>query len=107
MAELTEKAGLPRPEIAEEAGCVVVRFRPSRYIPPRQAKQDLTRRQRRIFRVLSQRRRVAVRDIADRQEMESRPIRDDLALMKQLGLVENQGHGRGAVWLLVEAGIVT
>jgi ATP-dependent DNA helicase RecG len=107
MAELTEKAGLPRPEIEEAAGCVVVRFRPSRYIPPRQVKQDLTRRQRRILRVLSQKRHAAVRDIAARLEMEARPIRDDLALMKQLGLVDNQGHGRGAVWFLLEAGIAS
>ena len=35
MAELAEQAGLPRPEIEEIAGAVTVRFRPSRYVPPR------------------------------------------------------------------------
>ena len=34
MAELTEQAGLPRPEIEDSGGAVTVRFRPGRYIPP-------------------------------------------------------------------------
>jgi ATP-dependent DNA helicase RecG len=44
MAELTQKAGLPRPEIEEQ-----VRFRPSKYIPLQQVKQNLTERQRKIL----------------------------------------------------------
>ena len=34
MAELAASAGLPRPEIEDAGGCVTVRFRPSRYVPP-------------------------------------------------------------------------
>lgn len=55
MAELTQQAGLPRPEIEEGPNFVLVRFRPSRYILPRQVKQDLTERQRKILQLLSER----------------------------------------------------
>lgn len=101
MAELTDKAGLPRPEIEEAGGGVVVRFFPSDYIPPRQVNHDLTLRQQQILKVLDKRGQLAVRDVASDLGLDSRPIRDDLGLLKQLGLVANRGHGRGSVWFLV------
>jgi ATP-dependent DNA helicase RecG len=54
---------LPRPEIEEQAGCVVVRFRPSKYIPPQQVKQDLTERQRKILQLLSERPGIGRKEI--------------------------------------------
>jgi ATP-dependent DNA helicase RecG len=102
IAELTEKAGLPRPEIEEAGGCLVVRFFPDRYVPPRQVAHDISPRQQRILQLLSKHSYLAVREIATHLKTESRPIRDDLALMKHLGLVENAGHGRGAYWFLAE-----
>lgn len=53
MVELAEKAGLPRPEIEETGGCVIVRFRPSRYVAPQQVKRDLTQRQQAILQLLA------------------------------------------------------
>jgi ATP-dependent DNA helicase RecG len=103
MAELTEKAGLPRPEIEEQAGCVVVRFRPSKYIPPRQVKQDLTERQRAILEVLAERRVLARKEIVAALNEPELAIRDDLERLRALGLVDTTGHGRGAVWSLREA----
>ena len=46
MAELTQQAGLRAPEIREEGGGVVVRFFPSRYVPPQQVRQEVSERQR-------------------------------------------------------------
>jgi ATP-dependent DNA helicase RecG len=102
MAELTQQAGLPRPEIEEAGGGVTVRFRPSRYLPPQRVGHDLTPRQQEILRVLGdgQRRppRAIVAAFGGRESL--RAIRDDWAFLKQLGLVESAGWGRGSVWFL-------
>ncbi len=42
MAELTQRAGLPRPTITQTAGCVMVTFYPSQYIPPQRINHDLS-----------------------------------------------------------------
>ncbi len=102
MAELTERAGLPRSEIDEQAGCVVVRFRPSRYIPPHQVKQDLTERQRAILEFLATARCCARKRIVAALNQPELAVRDDLERLRGLGLVETSGHGRGAVWRLRE-----
>lgn len=101
IAELMEKAGLPRPEIEEAAGCVVVRFRPSRYIAPRQVKQDLTERQRTVLQHLSARQYgVSRKSIAAHLTLPALGVRDDLERLRSLGLVITLGHGRGAVWAI-------
>jgi len=101
MAELTELAGLPRPEIEEQAGCVVVRFRPSRYIPPIQVRQDLTERQRMILEYLSTNIfGVARSEIIRALGLPLVGTRDELERLRSLGLVSTYGHGRGAVWVL-------
>lgn len=103
MAELSQKAGLPRPEIEEQAGCVVVRFRPSRYIPPRQVKQDLTDRQRAILQLLSERPGIGRREILTTLRLELRPLKTDLEDLKRLQLIVQVGKGRGSVWYLAES----
>jgi ATP-dependent DNA helicase RecG len=102
MAELAEQASLPKPEIEEVAGCVTVRFRPSRYIPPQRVGIDLTDRQRRILQVLSEASRVPLREIVIRlgDGAKAGGVRTDLKLLKRLNLVDTDGHGRGAVWRL-------
>jgi len=102
MAELTQQAGLPRPEIEEQMGCVVVRFRPSKYIPPQQVKQDLTDRQRAILQLLSERPGIRRKEIVAALNEPELAIRDDLERLRVLGLAETTGHGRGAVWSLRE-----
>lgn len=104
MAELARQAGLPVPEIEDVGGCVTVRFRPTRYLPPQRVAHDLTERQRQILALLAASHGgLALRDI--RTAMHEQPaeweIKDDLALLKQLELVETRGHGRGAYWRLV------
>lgn len=108
IAELTTQAGLPRPEIEDAGGCVTVRFRPSRYLPPQRVAHDLTERQRQVLALLdASRGGIALRDI--RSALDGSPpeweVKEDLALLKRLGLVETRGHGRGAHWLLVNQGV--
>ncbi len=105
MAELAMFAGLPRPEIEDAGGCVTVRFRPTRYVPPQRVARNLTERQRQILALLDANRGgLALREI--RAGLEGTPaeweVKDDLALLKQLELVRSRGHGRGASWSLAD-----
>ncbi len=104
MAELARQAGLPAPEIEGAGGCVTVRFRPTRYIPPQRVARDLTDRQREILVLLgASPGGLALREIlaALGDGIQDWEVKADLALLKQLELVDPQGHGRGAYWVLV------
>ena len=101
MAESAASAGLPRPEIEDIGGCLTVRFRPIRYIPPRRVAQNLSERQQRVMAYLAEAfDGAAVRDIALALGLGESPwtIREDLAALKVLGLVQGAGWGRGARW---------
>jgi len=102
MAELTLKAGLPRPEIEEQAGCVVVRFRSSKYIPPRQVKQDLTDRQRAILKLLSEQPGIGRKKIQTILNLDVNALKSDLQRLRMLGLIRQSGKGRGTVLFLAE-----
>ncbi len=101
IAELSEKAGLPRPEIEEGAGCVIVRFFPDRYVPPQKVSHAVTPRQQQILGALSEHGRLALRDISTLLNIELRSLRDELRLLKQLGLIDTQGYARGSRWFLI------
>ena len=101
MAELTASAGLPRPEIEDAGGCVTVRFRPSRYVPPRRVGHDVSERQRDILALLDERPSgLALREIRSQMgsKASGRQIREDLGVLRILGLAHAEGHGRGARW---------
>ncbi len=101
MAELTERAGLPRPEIEETAGAVVVRFRPGGYQAPLRVERDLTERQRAILMALEEERGgMALRDILLRltNGASARQVRDDLQTLQALDMARTTGRGRGARW---------
>jgi ATP-dependent DNA helicase RecG len=109
MAELSEQAGLPRPEIEESAGCVLVRFRPSRYIPPQRVGHNLSDRQQRVLELLGTAEEpLSLRQILARLVLLARlspppspnAVKDDLQMLKRLELVTTSGHGRGARWQL-------
>jgi ATP-dependent DNA helicase RecG len=103
MAELTTQAGLPLPEIEEAAGCVLVRFRPSRYIPPARIGHDLTDRQRQVLELLgTSPAPLSLRQIVSllTPKAPATAIKEDLQFLKTLGLVSTSGHGRGASWKL-------
>jgi ATP-dependent DNA helicase RecG len=104
ITELTRKAGLPRPDIEDAGGSVTVRFRPNRYVPPQRVAHDLTERQRQILAILeASHEGLALRDIRSRldQDTAAWETKDDLALLKQLELIESRGRGRGAYWTLL------
>ncbi len=102
MAELTRRARLPRPEITETAGAVVVRFRSGRTIPPRRAEHEFTQRQYMILTVLEEAAAsgVALRDILRHltNGASVRQVRNDLQVLRVLDLAEPIGRGRGARW---------
>ena len=102
MVELTRLAALPRPEIEEGSGSVLVRFRPSRYLPPQRINHDLTTRQQEILRLLGSGHPGALRSLQDSlgPEVPLRSLKDDLAFLKRLELIDTAGHGRGATWHL-------
>jgi ATP-dependent DNA helicase RecG len=103
MEELTVRAGLARPEIFEQGGCVTVRFAPSSYVPPQRVAQDVTERQQRVLAFLAGHSSGApVRDIATGLGYSGTPrsLREDLTTLKHLGLVTGEGWGRGARWRL-------
>ena len=103
MAELAQKAALPRPEIEESSGSIVVRFRPSRYLPPQRIGHDLTLRQQEILRLLGPGLTMALREIHQglgTQVVSLRSLKDDLAFLKRLELIDSEGRGRGATWYI-------
>lgn len=103
MTELTEQAGLPRPEFIETAGILLVRFRPSRHLPPKRVGHDLSQRQRIILEILALDQSRSLGEL--HRQLATAPLRslrDDLKLLRQLGLVDYTGRGRGARWFLRE-----
>jgi len=104
IVELCVAAGHPEPEFVEQAGAVAVRFLPSGYIAPHRIAHDLTNRQREILQLLAHAPQLAFREIREHLVVAppDRTLREDLILLKRLGLVGSSGHGRGAVWFLMD-----
>ncbi len=100
-------AGQPEPEFEEQAGGVVVRFRPSGYHPPLRISHDLTDRQRRILLMLSDGRERRFQEIYVQIDNppSDRTVRQDLNLLRQWGLVNSSGHGGSARWWLASENI--
>ncbi|HEX4589920.1 MAG TPA: hypothetical protein VH120_08335, partial [Gemmataceae bacterium] len=92
-----------RPEIEEAGGCVTVRFRPSRYVPPARVQTNLTVHQRELLAALDSGGNMALRELKAALGARSIwAIKDDLVVLRNLGLVGSQGHGRGAYWFRLE-----
>lgn len=101
MAEIAAESNLPRPDIEESGGCVTVRFRPRRYVPPERVQRTVTERQRTILAMLDEAPNgLAVREIVAALEdgATNRQVRLDLGLLKALELAHSSGRGRGARW---------
>ncbi len=106
MSEMTERAGLPRPEIEESAGAVVVRFRATRYLPPTRIGHDLTDRQQEILKVLASAGALRLGEIFPllKPGATERSLRENLYLLRRLKLLGCKGHARGARWHLKRDG---
>ena len=101
MAELATNAGLPQPEIKESVGSVTVCFRRGHETPSRQVEDGLTNQQSAILRLLRDSdHALALREIRSMtgQQTDERRLREDLAILKSMGLADSTGHGRGARW---------
>ncbi|MGH9472039.1 MAG: ATP-binding protein [Terriglobales bacterium] len=102
IIELCIQAGHPAPEFMEVAGDVGVRFIPAGYVAPHKVEHRLTSRQRQILHELSAmapQSFAEIRAIID-PAIPERTLRNDLQLLKRLGLIGSKGHGRGATWFL-------
>ncbi len=95
-------AGQPEPEFEEQAGAVVVRFRPSGYHPPLRVSHDLSERQRRILLTLSSRKEWTFPEIYESLDNppSERTVRMELSELSGLGLVGSRGRGKFARWWL-------
>ncbi len=102
LVDLCVRAGHPEPEFLEEAGAVCVRFLPSGYIAPFRVAHYLTQRQRKLLQALAGSLASPFGELRAEvaPETPERTLRDDLAHLKRLGLINSRGMGRGAVWFL-------
>ena len=113
MVEWMNRAGLPRPEFEEQPGAVVVRFRPSSYLPPQVVNLDLTDRQQAILQFLGREDRLSPQEIMRRLEghfgsdLTRRVLQKEMRLLKDLGLIDFTGRGPGVRWFLVDAPLPT
>jgi ATP-dependent DNA helicase RecG len=112
VIEACEAQGVEPPEFSDQAGVVTVTFRAavgpgattgsSRYRVGTKstAGPDLTERQRAILQVLGQKPAMPLREIsaALKTPPSDRRLREELLRLKQMGLVEQSGHGRGSSW---------
>jgi len=102
IVDLCVGAGHPEPEFEERAGELIVRFLPSGYVPPHRVSHDLSDRQRRVLHVLSDGMKWKASDIASQfpDPPPARTLRNDLVLLRELGLIDSGGRGPGARWWL-------
>lgn len=100
------KIQIAEPTFTEGSGAVTVTFKADvvadagtkPHAGPSAA--TLTERQRAILRVLEQKPAMALREISAAFEgaPSDRRLREELLSLKQCGLVEQSGHGRGSSW---------
>lgn len=104
IVSLCVKAGHPEPGFFEQANSFVVRFLPSGYIAPHRISLNLTDRQRQILQALSFCHSEGITFTNVKTTLQNPPadrtLRDDFQHLKRLGLVDVNGHGRGAKWAL-------
>lgn len=102
IVELCVEAGHPEPEFVEKAGALGVRFLPSGYVAPHRVSQDLTERQRQLLHFLASTGGAPLRAIVAELPGLAAPrtLREDLALLKRVELIELVGSGRGSYYRL-------
>ena len=102
MVELAEAAGLVPPEFEERAGAVIVRFHPSGYVAPARVAKDLSRLQRELLEILAAAGSIPISKVVAlcRNAPARRTVQENLAFLRNLGLVTTTGSGRGATWQL-------
>jgi ATP-dependent DNA helicase RecG len=103
MAELAEEAGLVPPEFESAAGEVVVRFRPTGYVPPLRVGHNLSPLQRDLLEVLEKLGPSSLHQIigALPTRTPEATVQENLQTLRLLGLADhNNKKGRGSRWML-------
>lgn len=115
ILRLCREKNLPVPQFSEATDGFLVQFFFKEPIGPYQKENavetnnnlimDLPARETQILQILAAEDNLSLKKIADRLNatVASRTIRDNLAHLKSLGLVDVIGIGRGAKWFLVKA----
>jgi hypothetical protein len=106
VVEACRAYGIAEPTFTEGSGAVTVTFRADVVADagskPHAGPSDatLTERQRAILHILEQKPAMALREISAALEgaPSDRRLREELLSLKQRGLVEQSGHGRGSSW---------
>jgi ATP-dependent DNA helicase RecG len=102
MVELTSEAGLVAPEFEVRSGETIVRFLPVSYIAPTRISRDLSNLQQNLLTVLSRISPASLSEIRQYLPLDypKRTIQDNLQVLKILELIDSNGHGAGAKWIL-------
>ncbi len=101
IVSLAREAGHPEPGFLEESGSFVIQFPIADYHPPHRTATDLSDLQRAILQQLATHQPMRFQQLHQlAPHMPERSFRAELMLLKQLGLVRLEGHGRGAHWWL-------
>jgi ATP-dependent DNA helicase RecG len=102
ISELTQRAGLVRPEFEERGGELVVRFSPSRYVAPSRIDHELTPLQQELLEIVADSGPALLGEIQEAMQTEVTPrvLQRNLQTLRELGLLELKGLGRGAHWAL-------
>ena len=102
MADLASSAGLPVPEIEDDGGAVIVRFRHSLFVPqPEGTEASPAKRREMILALLdSAGDGLARRDISTRlaPHTSERQVTRDLEALRERGVIASSGHGASARW---------
>ncbi len=101
IIELSRQAGLRAPEFIESGGEVIVRFRPTGYVPPTHV-ISMNELQQQLLEIVAQRGSASLKQIREHlpQETPERTVQDNLQVLRQLNMIDSTGRGRGSRWIL-------
>ena len=104
IVRLCVEAGCPEPQFEERAGEFVVRFLAPNYSPNVPSGASLTERQARILAVFQTTPTRSLREIREAIDpnLSDSTIRNDLNYLRECGMIEAVGVGRGAFWRSVQ-----
>lgn len=103
ILELTQEAGLAAPEFDQRGGEVIVRFNPTRYVPPTRIVRELSPLQQELLVVLAAIGSAQLHQIRSHLHANTpvATVQDNLRALRQFGLINLDGRGRGARWRLM------
>jgi ATP-dependent DNA helicase RecG len=103
ISELTQRAGLVRPEFHQRGGEVIVRFFPRGYIPPTRVSHELTELQRELLALISELGPSSSVTLEGKLStaVSNRYVLQNLTHLQAVGLIEKTGAARATVWRLI------